>query len=852
MVDARIARFYTARGWTPSAFQIAAWEAWDRGESGLIHVPTGSGKTYAATLAALCDIADHGGQLIYLTPLKAMARSIADALADAVDGMGLKLRVESRTGDTASHVRARQKLRPPDVLLTTPESLSMLLSEPDAPTRLARVRCLILDEWHELLDSKRGTQCELAAARLRRFAAAGEKDVPQVLSAVVGHLGVGVQTWALSATLANVAEAAQAAVGARGRATMVRADIRRLVEVATLLPTDVARLPWSGHLGQTLLPELCAWLDPEKSTLIFVNTRAQAELWFEALERQRPEWAPRMGIHHGSIDTAERQRVEAGLGDGTVSIVVATASLDLGVDLAPVERVVQIGSPKGIGRLMQRAGRSGHRPGAVSRVLCVPTHALQLVEIAAAREALNRGEVEARTPLRAPLDVLAQHLVTCALGGGFSRAAMLTEVRTAWSYRDLTDAGFDAALSLVTEGGKSLRAYPQYRKVVLVDDPDVAEGVYRVPDGEIARMHRASIGTIVSDLTVTVRLQGGATLGQIDESFIGGIERGGSFHFAGRHLELVALKDAVATVRLGKPKRGITPHWPGNKLPISGSLGAAVRRMLDTPVDSPELRAVAPVLAAQARLSHVPKMDELLIESAVLPGIDGPTSHLFLYPFEGRLVHEGLGALLALRFCRKLPLTLAICVNDYGMELLSPDPIDWDDLLTPAIFSEADLLDDILASVNATELARRRFRDVARVAGFVNLGPVHKRNTGRQVQASASLLFDVFRRYDDENPLLTQARREVLEVHFEEGRLREALARIAACRIVRRTLTEPTPLAMPLIEDRLQGDKATSQTTTQRLKAAQSREPPPPKRTGLPGEPRGGSRGDMRANRRRR
>lgn len=816
----RIRRFFDSRGWAPARFQQDAWDAWNRGESGLIHVPTGSGKTYAATLAALLDIADHGGQMIYITPLKAMARSIADALAEAVAGMGLTLLVESRTGDTASHVRARQKRKPPDVLLTTPESLSMLMSEPDAPVRLGNVRALILDEWHELLDSKRGTQCELAAARLRAL--------------VARTPGRHLQIWAVSATLSNVQEAAQAAVGAGVVPTLVHEELRRPVELETLLPADPSRLPWSGHLGMTLLPELCEWLDPARSTLIFVNTRAQAELWFQALLAKRPEWEPWLAIHHGSVDTSERTRVEAGLGDGTVTLVVATSSLDLGVDLAPVERVVQIGSPKGIGRLMQRAGRSGHRPGATSRVLCVPTHALQLLEIAAVREALKRKEVEARTPLNAPLDVLAQHLVTCALGGGWAPEAMLAEVQTAWSYRGLTPAGFDAALGLVTEGGKSLRAYPQFRKVVAED------GVYRVPELEIARLHRGSIGTIVSDMTVSVRWHtgswGGGTLGQIDEGFIGAIPVGGGFHFAGRNLELVALRDQVALVRPGKPKRGVTPHWPGNKLPISGSLGAAVRRALaEGDGDSPEWTAVAPLLAEQARMSHVPATDELLIEDCT----SAEGSHLFVFPFEGRAVHEGLGALLALRMCRQRPLTLAIAVNDYGMELLSPDPVPWDDLLTSAIWSEDALLDDILASVNATELARRRFRDVARVAGFVNLGPVHKRNTGRQVQASSSLLFDVFLRYDHENPLLMQARREVLEIHFDERRLRETLRRIKMCHVVRRTTDGPTPLSMPLIADRLQGDKASSHTDAQRLRRAVEAEAPrlPP---GSPGStPRG-------------
>lgn len=778
--------WFARLGWTPLPFQQEAWAAWRRGESGLVHVPTGAGKTYAATLAPLFA----GQRILYLSPLRAMARDIELALQRAVDENKLGLKVGSRTGDTSASVRARQRVRPPDVLITTPESLSLLLTDPEARARFAGLSTVVIDEWHELLDSKRGSQVELALSRLRAFAP-------------------GLRTWALSATLANIEEAAQAAVGTHVRPTVVSGDVPRPVEVETLLPDATEDLPWSGHLGIQMLPKLVAWLDPTQSTLVFVNTRAQAERWYQELTEALP--GVPVGLHHGSIDLEVREQVERGLKSGELKLVVATASLDLGVDLAPVERVVQIGSPKGIARMMQRAGRSGHRPGATSRVLCVPTHALQLVEIAAVREALERHEIEPRTPLNRPLDVLAQHLVTCALGGGFTEAGLREEVRGAWSYRGLRDEEFAWALALVRDGGHTLRAYPEFKKV------RDYEGTFLVPDDVVARIHRANVGTIVGDTTVKLLWHGGGTIGTIDEFFISRLQKGDRFVFGGQVLELVSLKGLVATARKATKRTTSTPHWPGIKLPISGSLGAAMRRSFQAVRDghgtTPELEAARPLFEIQARLSRIPGDAAVLAEWT----LSSEGSHLCLFPFEGRRVHEGLAALIALRVGRRIPATFTMVVNDYGLELLTPDALPWPKLLTPELFSDEGLLDDVITSVNLTELMRRRFREIARVAGLVFPGLPGRPRAAKQVQSSASLLYDVFCRYDPENLLLVQARREVLEQHFEETRLRQALARLRATPVELVRTARFTPLAMPLVNERLAVDRQSHEPLRARL-----------------------------------
>ncbi|MDX2148000.1 MAG: ligase-associated DNA damage response DEXH box helicase [Planctomycetota bacterium] len=826
--------WFAARGWSPFAYQREAWSVYAAGRSGLIHVPTGAGKTYAAYMGPLAQLIaelgveasvvsrgtsrparaqpaisaekppvrsvrpkrwTQGLRLLYVTPLRAVAHDVELALRRPVLDLGLPFSVETRTGDTPASVRARQSEKLPTILITTPESLSLLISRENAREQLGGVRCVIVDEWHELLSSKRGTQVELAMARLRRFAP-------------------GVRTWALSATIANVEEAAQAAVGMGHTPVLVRAEIDRPIFVESVLPKDPKRLPWAGHLGLSMLEDVVAALDPAFSTLIFCNTRSQAERWYQAIRFSKPEWQSVLALHHGSIDRAERARVEAGLKDGTVRLVVATSSLDLGVDFAPVERVMQIGSPKGVARLVQRAGRSGHRPGAACRVLCVPTHGLELVEIAAVRRAIQSGHLERRDWLEKPLDVLAQHMVTCALGGGFAADELFEEVRTTLSYRELTRQEFEWALQLVQEGGRTLQAYPDFHKVKLVD------GLHRVPEKRLGTLHRLNIGTITGDGTLDLKFRTGKRLGSIEEHFIAHLKEGDRFFFAGKTLEFLGMHDLTAYVRQARGKASLTPIWGGTRLPISESLGEAVREALERAAqgdrhEEAELQAGARIIAAQRQLSHVPAADEVLAEiHRTREGL-----HVFVFPFEGRLVHAGIAALLAYRLSRRVKATFATASNDYGFELLTSDTeLPVRDMLDVELFSVDRLLEDVAASIELSRMARLQFREVARVAGLVFVSHPGAKKTARQLQASSGLIFDVFEQFDPENLLLEQARREVIDRQFERTRLARTLARLRESKLVVREPAQLTPLGFPLVIERT-GARLTSQTLLERVAA---------------------------------
>ncbi|MEO7965445.1 MAG: ligase-associated DNA damage response DEXH box helicase [Gemmatimonadaceae bacterium] len=781
---ARLRAWFADRGWKPFPFQEETWDAYARGESGLVHVPTGAGKTYAAYLPALAQLLDaprrSGLAILYITPLRALARDIELALAAPVAALGDDFRVESRTGDTSGTLRARQRRKLPEVLVTTPESLSVLLSYEDAPTAFAGLRAVIVDEWHELISTKRGTQVELALSRLKRW-------VPAM------------QTWALSATLRDPREAAQCVVGSDAPFTLVSGNMPRDVVLSTLLPPRIERFPWAGRLGLAMLPQVLELLEDKRSTLLFTNTRSQVERWFRAIIEARPDWSERVALHHGSIDRDERARVEGGLKDGTITAVVATSSLDLGVDFSPVERVVQIGSPKGIARLLQRAGRSAHRPNEAAQVACVPTYALELVELAALRTAVEARNIEGRSPLSEPLDVLVQHLVTCAMGGGFSAGEMHNEIRRAWSYRHLTRATFDWALALVEHGGVTLRAYEQHHKIV--DEG----GVYRVSSPQIARFHRLGIGTITSDASVEVRFLRGGSIGTIEEGFITRLKPGQRFTFAGRSLEFVRSRDMVAWVRRAGSSSSLTPAWAGSRLPLSTSLGREVRLQLQNAAlglwnDAPmELRAARPVLDEQARLSRIPAADELLIER----WRSRSGYHVYLYPFEGRRAHQALASLLAYRLGRRTPATFGLTVNDYGIELLTDYELPVQSLLDAETLTDEGVEDDLVESVNLSELAKRQFRDIARIAGLVFAGYPGKGKGARQVQLRTSLVYDVFKRYDPDNLLLAQARREVLEEQFEVARLLEMLRRLSAGKVHVVDIPHPTPLAFPLLIDRL-------------------------------------------------
>jgi len=791
--------WFAGRGWQPFEFQREVWEAYARGESGLIHAATGTGKTYAAFLGAVAEALGDGGasrsteraparraeaaplRVLWLTPLRALAADTEQALRLPVTELGLPWTVESRTGDTSASQRARQRERLPTVLVTTPESLSLLLCRKEHAQLFADLQCVIVDEWHELMATKRGVQVELCLARLRRICPS-------------------LRTWGVSATLGNLEEAAETLLGFdeqgdRCRGRLVRGVVPKSVEVEALLPDTMDHFPWAGHLNTKLLPEVMQRLEAASSAIVFTNTRSQCEIWFQSLIAANPDWFAFTALHHGSLSRAQREDVEDGLRTGRYKVVVATSSLDLGVDFAPVDLVLQIGSPKGVARLLQRAGRSGHGPGRVSRIVCVPTHAFELVEVAAARAAIAAGAIERREPLDRPLDLLAQHLVTLALGGGFTREAVMAELRSTRAYHALTDEELDWVLEFVTHGGSALRAYPEYAKVHCED------GVYQVADRRVAQRHLLNIGTIVSDHAIAVRYLSGRTLGSIEESFVARLSPGDKFFFAGTALEFVRMRDLTAWVRKAKGSVGAVPRWMGARMPLSTELAAAVRDALERArqgrFDTPELEAVRPVLETQAARSAIPRPDELLIERTETR--DG--HHLFVYPFEGRLVHEGLAALWAYRLAQYLPLSFSFSCNDYGFELLSPDPAPLEEALEHGLMSGTHLLHDITHALNAAELARRQFREVARVAGLVFTGFPGQNKSAKHLQASSTLLYDVFVKHDPDNMLVAQARREVLERQLEASRLARVLDRLAQSTVRVVDVERPTPLAFPLMID---------------------------------------------------
>ena len=787
--------WFAQRGWNPFPFQREVRAAMAEGRSGLLHASTGSGKTYAVWFGAIARAAAIGVPLqgphppplgvLWLTPMRALAADTTRALQLTLTELGACWSLGARTGDTPSAERARQDRRFPTVLVTTPESLSLMLTREHARDELAGIHTVIVDEWHELMGNKRGVQVQLALSRLKRWQ-------PELA------------VWGLSATLGNLPEAMQVLLGrTKGSATagtMVQGRVDKQIHIDTLLPENPGRFSWGGHLGQQMKLPVVAEIERSSATLVFVNVRSQAEAWYQLLLAEKPEWAGVVALHHGSLDKEVREWVELGLKEGRLKAVVATSSLDLGVDFLPVERVLQIGSAKGVARLLQRAGRSGHAPGRASRITLVPTNTLELVEAVAARRAAQAGRIEQRATPAKPLDVLVQHLVTVALGGGFKQAAMLAEVRTAHAYRELTKDEFQWALDFVVQGGASLTAYPEYHRVQLID------GTYRVPDRGIARRHRLQIGTIVSDSVMQVKYLSGGRIGVVEEGFIARLRSGDCFVFAGRTLEYIRTQEMTAYVKRADKPKGVITSWAGAKMPLSNELadsvlevlaGAAQGDRIDT-MGEPELEAARPMLETQLRLSKLPTPSTLLIER--FTSREG--QHLFVYPFAGRNAHIGLGSLIAWRLAKSAPNTFSISINDYGFELLSAEPVDPAALLDKTVFGEADLLHDVLASLNSSELARRRFREIARVAGLIFTGYPGQPKSTRQLQASSSLFYEVFAKYDAGNLLLTQAQTEVLSQELDIARLGASLKRMRGQRVAFVELKVPSPFALPLMVER--------------------------------------------------
>ena len=814
-------RWFESRGWSAFSFQREVWKAYLSGESGLIHAATGTGKTYAAWWAPLleylaessdpsCAIpqsrtaraarkASPALRVLWITPLRALAGDTAVALMQPVADLGLPWSVETRTGDTSQAERSRQSRKLPTALITTPESLSLLLSRNDASHQFTDLRLVVVDEWHELMGTKRGVQTQLGLSRLRAIC-------PEL------------RTWGLSATIGNLEEARYSLLG-RGRSgrrsRIVHGVEPKKIVVDSLIPPVIERFPWAGHLGIQMVPQVVAAIEEGETSIVFTNTRSQTEIWYQAILANRPDWAGTIALHHGSLDRKQRDWVEEGLRTARLRCVVATSSLDLGVDFSPVDRVLQIGSPKGIARLIQRAGRSGHRPGAPSRVTCVPTHTLELIEVAAARDGLESGSIESRYPVKRPLDVLAQHVVTIAVGEGFVPDELLGEVRDTEAYADLPDDEWQWVLGFVSNGGSALTAYPEYSKVVCDD-----AGRWKVTDRAIAHRHRMSIGTIVSDAHIAVQYLRGGKLGSVEESFISRLRHGDRFVFAGTPLEFLRVRDMVAWVRRAPNVQGAIPRWMGSRMPLSGELAAALRNRLGEAergiFRGEEMQALKPILEVQRKWSHIPGPSDFLIER--VKSREG--FHLYFFPFEGRLVHEGLAALFAYRISRIRPITFSMSSNDYGFELLSADEPALDEALANGLLDPANLIDDIPASLNATEMARRQFREIARIAGLVFPGFPRSGKSARQLQASSGLFFDVFQRYDSGNMLLGQAHREVMERQLERTRLGLTLQRIAGARLLVTNPKRTPPLAFPMLVDRTR-EKLSSEKLADRIRRMQ-------------------------------
>lgn len=797
--------WFQQKQWTPFPFQVDAWRSYLEGFNGLVNAPTGSGKTYSLLIPVLLEYLhglgdsrpkrNNGLQVIWITPIRALGKEIEMSAKRAVEGMEIPWRVGVRSGDTSAKERARQKEKPPEFMVTTPESLHLLLSQKGYPEYFKNLKSVIVDEWHELMGSKRGVQVELALSRLKT-------------------ISPGLKIWGISATIGNMNQSLEVLLGDsydQGNAKIIRADIRKEVEILPVFPDTLEVMPWAGHIGIRLLDKIIPIIKSSSSSLIFTNTRSFAEIWYQKLLDRAPELSGLMAMHHGSISKELREWVEEQLHQGKLKAVVCTSSLDLGVDFRPVETIIQVGSPKGVARFLQRAGRSGHQPGAVSRIYFVPTHSLELIEAAALREAMNRKIVEERVPYVRSFDVLIQYLITLAVSEGFRPTEILQEVRGTFSYASITDEEWTWLLNFISTGGAALTAYDEYRKV------EVENGVYRVENRAIAHKHRLSIGTIVGDTSLLIKYVSGKFLGTIEEYFISSLNPGDVFWFAGRALELVRVKEMEAHVRKTTRKTGKVPSWQGGRMPLSSQMSEMIRFKIDESSrhaeSDEEMKFIRPLMDLQSSLSHLPARNEFLIEYIQT----GEGYHVMMYPFEGRNVHEGMAALIAHRISQIEPITFSIAMNDYGFELLSDKEIPIYEAVETDLLTSDNLVKDIQASINSTEMARRKFRDIAAIAGLVFKGFPGARVRDKHIQSSTQLFFEVFHEYESHNLLLLQAFEEVMDFQLEEARLRKALDRISHQKIVIREPERPTPFAFPIMVDRLR-EKLTTEKLEDRIR----------------------------------
>ncbi|WP_194851889.1 ligase-associated DNA damage response DEXH box helicase [Nonlabens antarcticus] len=802
--------FFQQQGWTAFPFQRQTWDAFLAGKHGLLNAPTGSGKTYALWVAIVLNYIKNnpdykkkpkkGLKAIWITPLRSLSNEIEQTSQRFVDGIGLPFTVGIRSGDTPTKERAAQMKNMPDLLITTPESLHLLLGSKDHQKFFSNLNAIVIDEWHELLGTKRGVQMELGISRLLGLS----KDL---------------RVWGISATIGNLEQARQVLLGVNEHrfreSVLIKANLKKDIEVKSIIPKSMDKFPWRGHLGLHLMKEVVEIINNSRSTLIFTNTRAQCELWFQGLMTNFPELAGEVAMHHGSINKETRNWVENAIRNESLRACVCTSSLDLGVDFAPVETIIQVGGPKGVARFLQRAGRSGHRPGETSVIHFLPTHALELIEASALQKAVSTQAVEDRLPYILCFDVLIQYLCTLAVSGGFYPAEIYPEIKNTFCYSSITDDEWDWCLRLIVHGSSSLQSYDEYKRVTVEED-----GKYVITDRMIAMRHRLQMGTIVTATTITVKFVTGGYIGSIEEYFVSKLTRGDVFVLGGRTLEFVRLKGMEAQVRLSSKKRARVSNWQGSKLPLSAQLGELLREEMENfqtgKKRTPEVKALREIIIRQQRESIVPLQSQFLIET--FKTREG--YHAVFYPFEGRFVHEAMAGVIAYRISLLKPITFSLAFNDYGFELLSDQEFDMQEILDNNLLTPEMLSQDLLSSMNATEMARRKFRDIAVISGLVFTGYPNKLIKTKHLQNSSQLLFEVFRDNEPENLLFRQAYTETFEQAIEEYRLFDALERIQTQKIVWKACEKPTPFSFPIITDRLR-EKLSSEKLADRIKRMQ-------------------------------
>lgn len=796
-----IKNWMAQKDFAPFTFQLETWEKFYKNYSGMVVAPTGFGKTYSVFLAVIIDFLNFpekygdGLKLLWITPLRALAKDIAKAMKEAIDEIGLDWTVGVRNGDTPISERTSQTKKMPDILLVTPESLHLLLAQKNNQRFFKNLKCIAVDEWHELLGGKRGVLTELALSRLTSY----QKKI---------------RIWGITATIGNLDEALEVLLPYKTKKTKVVAKEKKKIDIIAVLPDEVEILPWAGHLGNKLANKVIPIILESKTTLVFTNTRSQAEMWYQILLQQHPDFAGQIAIHHSSIDKDLRIWIEENLSSGYLKAVVSTSSLDLGVDFKPVDTVIQIGSAKGVARFLQRAGRSGHSPFETSKIYFVPTHSLELIEVAALKEAVKQKIIEPRVPMVMTFDVLLQYLITLAVGEGFKAEETFEQIKNTYAFQEITAEEWTSILQFITIGGGAFKNYEEFHKVV------IEEGIYKVTSRRIAMLHRMNIGVIVSDAMLKVKVLGGSYVGMIEEYFITRMKKEDKFILAGRVLEVAHIKEMTVYVRNAKGK-AMVPSYLGGRLPLSSYLGQFLRMKLSESLDAKssekELKFLHPLLASQEGISHIPKEDEFLVE--IIKTRDG--YHLFMYPFEGRLIHEVMSALIAFRISKITPISFSMAMNDYGFELLSSQEIPLTEENLKQILSKENLIKDVLSSINATEMARRKFRDIAVISGLVIQTYPGQQKNNKSLQSSAGLIFNVLEDYDSQNILLKQAYTEVFNQQIDEARLAEAFNRIENSKIILKFANSFTPLSFPIKVDSLR-QSLSSEDLGERIKRMQA------------------------------